>query len=303
MADRPLINPQLDWHLQARICAIDSYIDAQGKEGSMGEAIKIFDVRWNTAERIAADQVIKDPGHFVPYQLKKLYEKGTLRTLVDHPPPPKMSDEKIKQAADILAAGYTIPCLDDSTGVVVAYDEHRHFTSIQQATQMSPELHNLMVEHDVTARYLLDRMHDVCPKLVYSALPIKMELTAAEKLYRRNFCTIMRRHLAKDPNLLLKFIFGDETRIYIGNDVHGKLKVYHYTGQDDGAAPEECRLLNKENMMRLDVVLFVSAVWGCCHVEFLTGTTNIATDGRYTAGMQTVWAQRMASGAGPYKVS
>jgi len=107
--------------------------------------------------------------------------------------------------------------------------------------------------------------------------------------------------LAADPEFLNKIIWGDETRIYVGRELSGKLKVYHYRGQHAEDGPEECPLLNTQNTIRLDVLLFVSAEWGCCHVEFLTGTTDIRTDGRQSAGMRSVWAARAAHGLGPYK--
>lgn len=303
MLDRPPIPEAMEPKLQARVTAIDCYISAAIKGGTMGDAVRLFDERWNTAERTAAGQDIKAPEHFVPYQVNKLYEKATLRDCVDHPRPPKMPDAKVKEAADILAKGYTLPCMDDSTGVLYMWYETRHFTSIAQATRLSPELYKMMVDFDVTPRYLLDRMHEVCPKLVFSALPIKMELSPQQKHARQEYAAWMLEQLELDPWFLHKIIWGDESRIYVGRELDGKLKVYHFTGQADGAGPEECCLLNKEHMIRIDLVLFVNALWGCCHVEFLTGTTDINTDGRQSAGMQAAWAQRVAQGLGPYKVS
>ena len=302
MLDRPAISEDLEPKLQARVMALDCYISASIKGGTLADAAREFDLRWNTAERKAAGDEILAPDHFIRYQVDKLYEKATLRDVVDHPRPPKMPDAKIKEAADIMAKGYTLPCMDDSTGQLNVWYEVRHFTSMAQATRLSPELYQMMVEFDVTPRYLLDRMHEVCPNLVFSALPIKMELSPQQKHARQDYSAWMLEQLKADPLFLHKIIWGDESRIYVGKELDGKLKVYHYTGQADAAGPGECLLLNKENMMRIDIVLFVNALWGCCHVEFLTGTTNINTDGRQSVGMQAAWAQRVAQGLGPYKV-
>lgn len=303
MEGRPIINGDLSWKLQARVCAVDSYIEALIQGGDMGDAIKIFDVRWNTPEHNKANQLVKAPEHYVQNQVNKLYASATLRNLCDHPRPPKIPNEEVKKAADILAAGYSLPCYSYNWPFIYSWWEHRHFTSINEACKLSPELHTLLVQHDVTPRHLLTRIHEVCPHLAYSALPLKMELTAAQKLARQQHAEWMLQQLQADPLFLHKILWGDETRIYIGKELDGKLKVYHYTGQPDSAAPEECRLMNKENMLRIDLLLFVSAVWGVCHVEFLTGTTNIENDGRFTPGMKAKWEERMRSGAGPYKVS
>ena len=301
--ERPSIPEDMPHRLQARMYAFDSWLSTLIKGGTWADAAALFDSRWNTDARKKAGTDIKAPDQFVRYQVDKLYEKGSLRDCVNHPHPPKMPNDKVKEACDILAGGYDIPCWDDSTGELRVWSEHRHFTSIAQATKWSPRLHSLMEEFEVTPRYLLDRMHEVCKDLVYTALPIKEQLSVAQKKARQDYARWMLALLAADPEFLNKIIWGDETRIYVGRELSGKLKVYHYRGDHQEDGPEECSLLNKENTIRLDVVMFVSAVWGCCHVEFLTGTTDIRTDGRQPAGMQRVWAQRMAQGLGPYKVS
>jgi hypothetical protein len=271
--------------------------------GTMADAALIYDVRWNKPHNAGASQSDSARHHFIRYQLDKLFECGTLRNLADHPRPPKMPDAQVREAADILAAGYSQPCTHDSAGIVNTYYEQRHFTSMAEATRMSPQLQSLMAEYDVTSRYLLTRMHEVCPDLVYSALPMKIELSRAQKLARQEHAALMLARHQADPNYLKHIIWGDETRIYIGKELNGKLKVYHYRRGTDGVSPEECPYFNKDNTLRLDMLLFVSAHWGVCHVEFLTGTTGIETDDHYTTAMQQVMRLRKASGDGVYKVS
>lgn len=79
--------------------------------------------------------------------------------------------------------------------------------------------------------------------------------------------------------------------------------MYHYPGRYDGQPPIANPLLSMKTTFRLDVSLFVDAYNGCTHVEFLTGTTGLESDGRATQRMQDVWRARMDSGQGPYKVS
>jgi hypothetical protein len=303
MATHFPVGDHLSPRQQARVVALDCWVSALQNQGDMGDAIRLFEERWNTAARKKAGTAILAAEHYVPYQVHKLYEHGTLLDTHDQPHPKKMPDAKVKEAADILAAGYTLPCSDDSTGVLYLWDEHRHFTSIREALLYSQPLSDLLTEYDATPRYLLDRMHEVCPDLVYSALPLKMELTPLQKLARAEHAAWMLEQLERDPLFLHKIIWGDETRIYVGKEINGKLKVYHYTGQTAGMPPGECSLLNRENMIRLDVLLFVNAELGCCHAEFTTGTTDIRKDGRSTLYMRLMEQRRNAEGKGCYKVS
>ena len=64
--------------LRARLTAVDCWVNS-GRD--MGEAIKLFDIRWNEPRRKADLQIIKAPDHFVPYQVNKLYTDFTLLDL------------------------------------------------------------------------------------------------------------------------------------------------------------------------------------------------------------------------------
>jgi hypothetical protein len=301
--DRPHINQELDLDLQLRIAGIDSYMAALEQGLSIAGAAKIYDINWYLPNHKGAEESTSRGIHYINYQLRKLFESGTLRNIADHPRPPKMADAQVREAADILAAGYSQPCINNNAGIVEEYYEQRHFTSMAQAARMSTQLQSLMEEYDVTSRYLLTRMHEVCPDLVYSALPMKLELTSAQKQARQEDAALMLARHAADPSYLRHIIWGDETRIYIGKELSGKLKVYHYRRGTDGVSPMECPHFNKANSIRLDVLLFVSPVWGGCHVEFLTGTTGIEEQGRHTTGMQEAMTRRAAGGEDVYKMS
>jgi hypothetical protein len=289
----------LSWELQARIQALDCFVQAKG---DLPQAKLIFDINWNTEVRKQKSQT-RSTHPFVRDQVIKFYEHGTVFNLHPQHRATKMPDAKVKEAADILDAGYDVPCYGITNQGADIIWETRHFTSMQQATRLSPQLRDLMAEYDVTQRYLLDRMHQVCPDMVYSALPLKIEFTDAQRLARQEYAQYMLDQVAADPTFLHHILFGDEVRIYVGKDLHGKLRVWHYKGRTDGASPTECKLLNRGNTLRLDVLLCVNATWGVCHVEFLTGTSNIQTEGRVTMGMRTLWALRNAQGLGAYKVS
>lgn len=285
--------------LRARLTAVDCWVNS-GRD--MGDAIKLFDITWNEPRIKAHLPHIKAPDHFVPYQVNKLYEHFTLLDLTEHPHPPKMPDEVVKQCADIMAYGYDLPMLLTTQTGTYQWWETRHFTSFKQACNLSTALQQHMANYDVTPKYLLRRMHEVVPDLVWSALPMKMELTPAQKAARMEYAAWLLELHEKNPNFLKRILFGDETRIYLGKEESGKLKVYHYRGDTDGHAPLENPLLNKENTIRLDLLLFVNASLGVVYYEFLTGTKDIKTMGRRTGEMRAVWEARLRDGKGPYKV-
>lgn len=302
MFDEYPIPDSLPIRERARLVALKCFMTALQQGGGMGDAVRLFKEQWNTDARSKDGSAVGSPEHFVPNQVKHMFIHADLHDDRDAHTATKMPDAKVKEAAAIIADGYPLPCWDTSSGVLRTWVEQRHFTSITQAQGVSKPLRDIMEEYDVTPRYLLDRMHQLCPDLVYSALPIKMELSPAQRLTRQRWAEQMLSKLAADPLWLHKIIWGDETRIYVGRDLHGKLKVWHYRGETEAHSPEECSLLNKENVIRLDVLLFVSAAQGCCHVEFLTGTTDIKAQGRCTAGMAAAVARRLATGQGYYKV-
>jgi hypothetical protein len=265
----------------------------------IGEAVKLFDI----TRKHRNLPVIKDPHHFIHYQVHKLEKYYSLLDVQEHPHPPKVPDEDIKRAADILAGGYEQQLYAQVGWFYYPYVEARHFTSIKQACLTSQDLQDIMTKYDVTPKYLLRRIHQVVPSLAYSALPMKMELSASQMRARMEYAEWLYQQHLQDPKFLYKIMWGDETRIYVGQDLLGRLKVYHYTGRYDGQPPIANPLLNSRTTFRLDVSLFVDAYNGCTNVEFLTGTTNLEADGRATQGMQAVWGARMQRGLGPYKVS
>lgn len=297
------VNEKLPPRLLARVTAVHCWALALSKGEGMGAAVTLFEDTWNTEARKKDGTYISAPRKYVPAQVEKVFHDGSLFDKHDTPHPHKMPDDKVKLAAECLAAGYSQQFVAVVQGNLYEWIETRHFTSMKQARQAPGPVRDLMEQYDVTDRYLLDRMHEVCPNLVYSALPIKIELTPTQRRARQEWASQMLARLAADPLYLEKIIWGDETRIYLGTDLKGKLKVYHFRGEHGDDHPEECRLLNKDNMIRLDVLLFVSAKHGCCHVEFLTGTTDIQRDGRSSQRMQANINSRMQSGKGWYKVS
>jgi hypothetical protein len=282
--------------LQQRLAAVEAWYSS-GKE--IGPAI-------STMRQLLAERQLpapKDLNHFIHYQIEKLTSYYTLLDVREHPCPPKVPNEVIQRAADILAHGYEYALISQFGPYLNYFRETRHFTSMRQACMLSAELRGIMQQYDVTPKYILKRIHIVAPRLAYTGLPMKIQLSAENMQQRMDHAAWMYAQHVADPKFLQKILWGDETRIYMGKDLLGRLRVYHYTGHYEGQPPIPNPLLNKENSMRVDVALFVDAVNGLAFVEFLTGTTNIEAEGRYTVGMRTAWFSRLLAGLGPYKVS
>jgi hypothetical protein len=291
------LSPQQEGRFQDRFAAVEAWFTG-GQ--AIGEAVKIFDVLRQQRNLPA----VKDPHHFIHYQVDKLERYYTLLNVHEHPRGKKVPDQEIKCAADILAAGYEQRLYAMVDGALYEYDEARHFTSIKQASMVSAPFQAIMKQYDVTPRHMLKRIHEVAPELAFSALPMKIQLTPENMLYRMGYADWMyRQHTTRDHLFLHKILWGDETRIYIGRDIQGKLKVYHYPGRYDGQPPISNPLLNRENTIRLDVSLFVDGFRGLSHVEVLTGTTNLESEGRFWAPMQVLQVDRARHGQPCYTVS
>jgi hypothetical protein len=290
-----LDQPQQD-KLQQHLAAVEAWYSS-GKE--IGPAIRAM-------QQLLAERHLpapKDLYHFIPYQIKKLTTRYTLLDVREHPCPPKVPNDVIQHAADILAHGYECALICPYGLYLNYFRELRHFTSMRQACMCSAELRAIMQQYDVTPKYILKRIHIVAPRLAYTGLPMKIQLSAENMQQRMDHAAWMYAQHSADPKFLQKIQWGVETRIYMGKDLLGRLRVYHYTGHYESQPPIPNPLLNKENSMRVDVALFVDAVNGLAFVEFLTGTTNIEAEGRSTVGMRTAWVSRLMAGLGPYKVS
>lgn len=262
------LDPRQQAKFDSRFAAVEAYFRGGA---AIGQAVPIFDILLR--ERHLPRRA--DPHHYIHYQVDKLQKYF------------RYEQQLYTQVGD----------------VVYIYDEARHFTSIKQACMVSPALRGIMTQFDVTPKYLLRRIHQVAPQLAFSGLPMKIQLTPENMLARQEYADRMYKRHCLDPLFLHKILWGDETRIYIGTDLKGKLKVYHYPGRYDGQPPISNPLLNRENTIRLDVSLFVDAYRGCSHVEVLTGTTNLETEGRLTAEMQVLCVDRGRHGPAHYTVS
>jgi hypothetical protein len=289
------LDPRQEGRFKNRLAAVEAYYFC---DADIGQAIPIFDVLRQQRNLPA----VKDPYHFVHYQIHKLEKYFTLLDVRERPRPRKVPDEAAQCAADILAAGYEQQLYTVIGGEVYGWDEARHFTSMRQACMLSTPLRDMIDEYDVTPRHMLKRIHEVAPQLAFSGLPMKIELTPENMLARMEYAEWQYQRYLLDPSYLYKILWGDETRIYIGRDLQGKLKVYHYPGSYDGQPPIVNPLLNKENTIRLDVSLFVDAYRGCSHVEVLTGTTNLDLEGRITMEMQVLCVDRARHGPAHYMV-
>jgi hypothetical protein len=279
-----------------RLTGVEAFFRANR---DIGQAVKLYDVMRQQRQL----PPVSDPYSFIHYNVDKLERTYTLLNVSEHPHPKKVPDADVQRAADILAWGYEQQLWIQVEGVWYEWYEPRHFTSLKQACEYSPTLRSIMTQYDVSGRHLLQRIHEVAPGLYYSALPMKIQLSDANMAARMDYAEWMYQLHCADANFLYKILWGDETRIYIGSDLQGKLKVYHYTGDYYGQPPITNPLLNKENTIRLDVSLWVDAQHGLAHVELLTGTTNLDAESRLHLPMRVHCRDREQRGLGPYEVS
>jgi hypothetical protein len=291
-----VLNPSMELKYINRRTAVEAFF-ASGSQ--IDEAVLLYDVL--REERHLPR--VRDRYKFIYYNVHKFEQHFTVANIRVQPQHKKVPDAEVQRAADILASGYEQQLLSQVEGVWYGWWEARHFTSIKQACEYSPDLRGIMTQYDVTGRHLLKRIHEVAPGLHYSALPMKIQLSAANIADRMEYAEWMYEQHIADPNFLYKILWGDETRIYIGTDLQGKLKVYHYTGDYYGHTPITNPLLNRENTIRLDISLWVDAQNGCSHVELLTGTTNLDAESRLHVPMRVHCCDREQRGLGPYKVS
>lgn len=284
-------------HLQARLAAVEAYFSSSG---DMGRAVTAF-ASWNASH---PQHQIVDVRNFIKRSVDKLRTHFTLCDLTGGGRPYKLPHDAAMRAVRIIAEGYMQEyCVIDG-GVALYYYEHKRFTSLAEAIMHSAPLRALMQEHEVSHDYLLSRLHDVEPYLVYGPLPMKMVLTPQQMHDRQQYCIRMLQRLRADPWLLHKIFWVDECRIWFSKDLFGRLKVWYDRRSLEGHPPESVPDFSHQHARRIDLLLVVNAMVGCVHVEFLTGTTNIEVDGRYTPGMRQQMAMRAAVLQDPrYKVS
>lgn len=287
--------------LDAREFAVECFFSSQQV---MAEAIRRFQWGWNRVH----DEKISDVRSFIERNVEKLRTHHTVQDLGGQGRDVIMPDEVVREIGSIIAKGHTEEHSFQWGGKDVEYIEGLRFTSLSQAIRESPRIQELQAQYPAKGdeegqvRYLLRRLHEVVPTLVYEHLPMKHPLSADDKQARVEFSVEVSEALDEDPDLLYDTYFADECSIWLNRHECGKLMMWFERHDVYGHPPADNVLCDREGSVRLEVVLIANARRGLVWVEFLTGTTDLEKDGRHNQLMRDNMKIREDLGLGCYKV-
>ena len=262
-------------------------------------AIELFEETWNKPRGVNHPQFVLNPRHLITYNVAKLQQHFTLRTLKPKGPDHILPDAEAKRCAEILAAGYMQQRYAVDGLSCYTYYEHCYFTSMRDAVMHDSHLQQVLEDYSISLEHLLRRCHAVDPKLVYRHPSMKAVLPDRTKQRRVRYGSDMNFRLSASADLLLDVFWMDECTIWVGRDLAGKLKVWYHRGDLEGAPPMPNLLMVKGKSFKICLLLVLSARHGCVHAELLSGTTGLQPQDRVTPEMRAVMARR---GNVPYKV-
>lgn len=269
-----------DEHLQARVCAIKCYYQA---DEDMAAAMGAFEKQWNEQH---LKHTISDVRAFIKLSVSKLEEGYSLRDAGGQGRKHTLSEEDALVCAELLAKGYWQEHVAEVEGVSRPWGEYKQYTSLSEALAASAGLRKLTTDKGMKQAYVERRLHEVARWLTYGKLPMKLPLSPKAIEQRLQYCRLLLRLLEEDPDFLMRVFWVDECRIWFNKDLAGKLMVWYDRRKLDGQPPMENPLLALHGTKRIDFILILNARLGCVYVEFLTGTTDIDEMGRRNPGMR-----------------
>lgn len=287
--------------LHARQFAVECYYTS-GKV--LAEAIQQFEGAWNAKH----DNKIADVRSFIRHNVQKFEGHSTLHDLGGQGRHVTVPDDVVRQIGSIISKGHTQQCTFSYNGKEIKYQEGSRFASLSEAIRESAEIQELLQRYrrgsdeEGHVKYMLRRLHEVVPTLVYAHLPMKRALSAEDKLARVKYCQDMLVGLEEDPNMLDGVYWGDECSIWLNKHECGQLMVWFERRDVHGLPPAENVFCGREGSVRLELFLVVNARRGLVWVEFLTGTDGLETDGRHNQLMRDNMRIRQQLGLGCYKV-
>lgn len=266
--------------LQARILAVTCFIAA-------GYVISKAIQLWNKQVDLEVHGEVKDLHKFIPDNYNKFKETGSVQNRTHHPDTKKVNDTVAKEAAAILKGGYITfrkPAGKKSDRQQV----HLYYTSLHQAVKNEPRLQAILQDYGVDEKYLLRRMHEVDPDLVYRTVDWKLELSIAQMAERKLVSLQLLNYCWTIPNFLASIFWIDEVSIWFV-DKHATTHVYADAHDQGVHAVIHLKHLKSGQQIKVRCLAAVNALLGPCFLEFTTGTTEI----------KRLWNRRTE----PYKVS
>lgn len=282
---------------EARLAAVKAFYAAGG---NLQQAVRDIEGGWNVNHGETDPSHIRGVRQFIRYNVNKLESQYTLLTSGSSGRPPILSDEEVRQIAEIVGHGHWVKTMAEIDGRYHDYLHWRHYTSIREVIMQDTHLNQLCTERHISAEYIRRRLHEVVPQLHYGPMPMKDVLPEAVMKQRVVYANNMLFRLQVNPDFLSDVYFMDECRIWVGRNLQGKLMVWSFRGDFEGEPPVPNELLGKHKGFKINLLLVVNARRGVVWKEFLSGTVGMADDDRHNPEMVQVMRDR---GGGPYKVS
>ena len=214
----------------------------------MAEAIKQFEWGWNEQH----ERKISDVRNFIRHNVQKAETHHGVCDLGGQGRHVSMPDEVVREIGAIIAKGHTEQCSFQFDGKEIEYIEGLRFTSLSQAIRESTQIQQLLGRYlkggdeEGRVKYLLRRLHEVVPTLVYQHLPMKRALSADDKIQRVTYSDDLLEALEEDPDMLDGVYWGDECSIWLNKHECGKLMCWFEKHDVHGLPPADNVLCDRE---------------------------------------------------------
>lgn len=252
--------------LLARILAVVCWFQA-GKV--IGDAIAL----WHELHDPNKHAAVSNLYSYIPRQVERFLESGCIFDRSHQPATKLVPDDVAREASAQLKRGYF--SMRKLPGKKTRREQvHLYYSSIKQACAHNSYLRDVTRNYSVTPEHLLERMHQVDPKLKWRALDYKMELSTQQKQERMKIAGQLLRQHRLDPDFLKSIFWIDEVSIWL---VPKDIKVHVYADAHDKGVHAVLTSKHIKSGARIKVraLCVVNALYGPCFCEFTTGTTDI----------------------------
>ena len=265
----------------------------------MSKAIQRFEKECE-AEGLA---IPSQPRSFIKYQVDKFQETKSMANRPHHPDSKIIKDEEAGMLAAVLKAGYTVtrPALRPG---LPPMQLRRFYPTIKKACFQNPTLGAALSKYNVKPGYLLRRMHEVDPDLVWRRVDFKAEQSEKNQAERVKETGVCLQWLARYPPLLSCIFWIDWVTVILC-DKNINLKVYMDAHDLNARHVLHIDGLPKNTTIKVHAIAAINAWEGPFYWEAGTGTTDlrrlnnrhpepygVRTGGCWVrVGWDTVWGQ------------
>lgn len=184
---------------------------------------------------------------------------------------PIIPNDEALVAANLIKGGYTVEVKHKEGPPEV---KHYYFTSIGHAIRTVPHLANMLKNYQVDKKYLLSRIHDVMPSLVWSKIDIKPAFSAAQRELRRKCARWFLNELQSNPNFLDEVVWIDQVKVWLfgGNDL--SVNAWHDAHDKGFQAVVPCSGKISSTAMHVCIYVAVHAKLGLVFWQYVSGTVT-----------------------------